>query len=326
MFLNSASYVRRNDFPRMNSSLYWNGFLIILAIRLAVEGCDLERAKRCVQTLETSHQGWKESEKCIEFAKSDGAFSHCKTVLAGCTQEVELLKRLSFISVQLENACKKVCPPFEDLKKQCNIGMTVIISKKYTEFCSQYETARICAEGFLDTCAIAKEFQLKAVVTAQFAHIHRNICNKACTNLDSTVDAMDACGNLYEVADNCSTAKFDSCVNQLNATLCPEHKNLYGLWLPPNCTTPVQNKTRSDESTRTSDVTSTISTLIDTVTSKQPKITESSSTSQSKSQTEGLSSSAYNLGGQNFALTTVVLLLTSTAASFLNGCLIFTKR
>ena len=91
-----------------------------------------------------------------------------------------------------------------------------------------------------------------------------------------------------------STARFDSCVNQLNATLCPEHKKLYGLWFPPNCTAEIQNETGSDESTRTSDVTST---LIDTVTSTQPKITESSSTRQSKSQKGSLSSSACNILG-----------------------------
>lgn len=93
-----------------------------------------------------------------------------------------------------------------------------------------------------------------------------------------------------------STAGFDSCVNQLNATLCPEHKKLYGLWFPPNCTAEIQDETGSDESARTSDVTRAISTLIDTVTSIQPKITESSSRRQSKSQTEGPSSSAYILG------------------------------
>lgn len=301
----------------MYSCLYWNGFLIILAIRLSAAGeCDVERARTCIQTLETDHQGWMESEKCIEFAKTDGIFSQCKGVLVRCTQEVELLKRLSAISVQLENACKKVCPPFEDLKKQCNIDVTVIISKKYSEFCSKYEKARVCAKGFqdYDTCTIATEFHLKAVVTAHFTHIHRNICNKACHNLDSTVDAMDACDNPYEAADNCSTARFDSCVNQLNATLCPEHKKLYGLWFPPNCTAEIQNETGSDESTRTSDVTST---LIDTVTSTQPKITESSSTRQSKSQKGGLSSACNILGSQKSAFMTVVLLFTSTAVSLI---------
>ena len=45
-----------------------------------------------------------------EFAKNDGVFSQCKDVLEKCSQDVELLRKLSSINVKLEGACTKGKP------------------------------------------------------------------------------------------------------------------------------------------------------------------------------------------------------------------------